>query len=207
MLRHPGCVPDVRSIRRVDADDARVARATGHVLRPVAHASLTPDGPGCWVGPAAVPLSHPLARVDGVGNAVRLHGEPCGDVLLAGPGAGGDATAISLLDDVLAVVDGRGSYAESRSEATSSVEPPASPWLVTLGPAPRGPQLDETLDFVAGEGLRFRTLHEVALPSGPVLAGITRPLTAPVVERATSTVLTVGAVRTARAFRALPATV
>jgi homoserine dehydrogenase len=198
------CLPEIRGVADVTPDEARVARRCGYVLRPAVHVAIG-ETTSAWIGPTAVPETHPLANVEGAGNAVALRGEPVGSVVLSGPGAGGPATASALLDDVLAVAEGGGSYARPRRGGEAlRTSAPDSEWLVVLGPAPTGPDLDTLLDFVHGEGLAFRRLHHVELPSGPVLAGITRPASRALVERAVTTVLTVGAVRVGRAFRVLP---
>jgi homoserine dehydrogenase len=55
------------------------------------------------VAPARLPLSHPLANVGGVTNAITFTTDLLGDVTLIGPGAGGVATGFALLSDILAM--------------------------------------------------------------------------------------------------------
>ncbi len=50
---------------------------------------------------ALVGLDEPLAKVDGVLNAVQVEGDLVGRVLFEGPGAGAGPTASSVLADVL----------------------------------------------------------------------------------------------------------
>ena len=52
------------------------------------------------VHPALVPSSHILASVDGVVNAILVDGDLSGPLMLSGPGAGGDATASSVISDI-----------------------------------------------------------------------------------------------------------
>ena len=49
-------------------------------------------------------LDHPLAKVDGVFNGVRLIGDFVGPVMFYGYGAGMDATASAVVGDVMALV-------------------------------------------------------------------------------------------------------
>jgi homoserine dehydrogenase len=56
------------------------------------------------VEPTILPLTDPLARVDGVTNALTLHADPLSDVTIIGPGAGSIQTGQGLLADVLACV-------------------------------------------------------------------------------------------------------
>jgi homoserine dehydrogenase len=55
------------------------------------------------VAPARLPLSHPLAGVGGVTNALTITTDLLGDVTLIGPGAGSVATGFALLSDILAL--------------------------------------------------------------------------------------------------------
>jgi homoserine dehydrogenase len=55
------------------------------------------------VGPTRLPLSHPLAGVGGVTNAITFTTDLLGDVTLIGPGAGGAATGFAILSDILAL--------------------------------------------------------------------------------------------------------
>jgi len=54
------------------------------------------------VAPVALPLSDPLARVDGVMNALTIATDTLSEVTITGPGAGGAATGQGLLADVIA---------------------------------------------------------------------------------------------------------
>jgi homoserine dehydrogenase len=56
------------------------------------------------VHPTFVPKDRPLATVNGVYNAILVEGEPLGQVMLFGPGAGAGATASAVVSDILAIV-------------------------------------------------------------------------------------------------------
>ena len=53
--------------------------------------------------PTRLPLSHPLASVGGVTNAITFTTDLLGDITLIGPGAGGVATGFAVLSDILAM--------------------------------------------------------------------------------------------------------
>jgi homoserine dehydrogenase len=53
------------------------------------------------VHPTLLPRSHPLAGVDGVNNAILVEGEPVGQVMFFGPGAGAGPTASAVVADIL----------------------------------------------------------------------------------------------------------
>ncbi len=53
------------------------------------------------VHPMLVPLTHPLAGVDGVNNAIFISGSAVGEIMLMGPGAGRYPTASAVVGDVI----------------------------------------------------------------------------------------------------------
>ena len=54
-----------------------------------------------WVEPTLVPEDHPLAGVNGVNNAILVEGNPIGQVMFFGPGAGSGPTASAVVADIL----------------------------------------------------------------------------------------------------------
>ncbi len=83
------------------AADAVAAAKRGRVIRLVATATLIGDGVYATVAPRVVPAAHPFARVRDEANLIQLDSESSGTLTFAGPGAGGSATAASLLADIL----------------------------------------------------------------------------------------------------------
>ena len=53
------------------------------------------------VQPTLVPIDHPLAGVNGVNNAILVEGDPIGQVMFYGPGAGAGPTASAVVADIL----------------------------------------------------------------------------------------------------------
>ena len=53
------------------------------------------------VEPTLVPNEHPLSVVNGVNNAILIEGEPIGEVMFYGPGAGAGPTASAVVADIL----------------------------------------------------------------------------------------------------------
>jgi len=60
-----------------------------------------------WVAPICVPLTSLFARVSGPQNAAVLSGEYAGTITLTGQGAGGDATAVAAIGDLVAIARDR----------------------------------------------------------------------------------------------------
>lgn len=92
-------------IRKVSATDIAYAEKLNFVIKLLAIAERV-DGGGISVRvqPTFVPKDHPLATVNGVYNAILVEGEPLGQVMLFGPGAGAGATASAVVSDILAIV-------------------------------------------------------------------------------------------------------
>jgi homoserine dehydrogenase len=53
------------------------------------------------VHPTLLPKHHPLAAVHGVNNAILVEGDPVGQVMFYGPGAGAGPTASAVVADIL----------------------------------------------------------------------------------------------------------
>jgi len=109
-------------IRRLTPADFDYAHELGYVIKLVATARKVDGRIQARVHPVFLPNTHPLAKVDGVYNAVELEGDLVDWAMFQGPGAGARPTASAVLADVLAI---------SRSIATGA-PPPALP---TIGPA------------------------------------------------------------------------
>jgi homoserine dehydrogenase len=96
-----------QSIAEVDAIDFAYARELGCTIRQVSKAQQLPDG-GMYarVAPMLVPLDSPMAWSRGTQNMVVSTGRFGGDVVFSGHGAGGDATAVAVVSDLVAVSQG-----------------------------------------------------------------------------------------------------
>ncbi len=94
-----------QGIRRVTAADIAYADKLGFVIKLLAIAHRDSTHPNraleVRVHPTLVPLDHPLAGVNGVHNAVLIAGEPLGEVMFYGPGAGAGATASAVVADLI----------------------------------------------------------------------------------------------------------
>lgn len=93
-------------IRQVSKTDIAYAEKLGFVIKLLAIAKRhTPSSPlSVRVHPTLVPQAHPLASINGVYNAILVEGEPIGQVMFFGPGAGAGATASAVTSDILNLV-------------------------------------------------------------------------------------------------------
>lgn len=98
----------VEGIRHVTALDIAFAQDLGYRIKLLGLARLTEHGIEQRVHPCMVPLSTPIAHVEGVFNAVMIEGDFVGRITLEGRGAGADPTASAVIADLLDVATGRG---------------------------------------------------------------------------------------------------
>ena len=94
----------VEGITKISVDDVNYARQFKSTIKLLGIALLKDDAIEVRVHPTLLPLSHPLAKVDDVYNAVYLEGNAFGDLTLIGKGAGGLPTASAVVADLLSIV-------------------------------------------------------------------------------------------------------
>jgi homoserine dehydrogenase len=90
-------------ITKLTARDFRYAAELGYAIKLLALGERTDHQVQLRVHPALVPLDAPLAKVDGVFNAVQLEGDLTGQVLFQGRGAGSMPTTSAVVADLLDV--------------------------------------------------------------------------------------------------------
>lgn len=91
-----------RGITRIRAVDFRYAEILHSTIRLIGAARRHGDGSlDLSVRPLMIPRGHILAKVDGPYNAVWVQGRRGGDTLYYGRGAGGDATGIAVVADLI----------------------------------------------------------------------------------------------------------
>lgn len=101
-------------IRRVSAQDIRFAEELGFVIKLLA---ITREDAGrveARVHPALLSRAHPLASVGGELNAVFVRGDPVGEVMFVGRGAGGGPTASAIVADLIDVARNRAAGTHGR---------------------------------------------------------------------------------------------
>ena len=168
-------------VDEIDAVDMIGASRLGGTIKPVALAALEGASSGAaWVGPAIVSADHPLARLDGVDNALSILGRHGERVTFAGPGAGPAITAATLVDDLVEVTTGRGGFSIGVTPRTLPVrlEPPAGGWCLRVRPA-FGVDAADVGEAIARRGLAVtqvvrtgdRTYLGIAQASWPAVAG------------------------------------
>lgn len=88
-------------ISGISAADFKYAQEIGAKIRLVATSVKKPEGYYAMVAPGMVNESNPLYGVNGVFNAVKVHGNMLGDAMFYGSGAGKLPTASAVAGDVV----------------------------------------------------------------------------------------------------------
>ncbi len=96
----------VEGITAITQADIKVAADLGYKIKLLGIARRSGDGVEQRIHPTLVPKSSAIAMVDNVLNAVVLETDHVSELVLAGPGAGGSATAASVLADILDIARG-----------------------------------------------------------------------------------------------------
>jgi homoserine dehydrogenase len=95
-----------QTISAIDAVDFAYAKELGCTIRQVSRAQVEADGMYARVAPMLIPKTSPMAWSHGTQNMVVTTGMMGGDVVFSGHGAGGAATAVAVVSDLLAVAQG-----------------------------------------------------------------------------------------------------
>ena len=90
-----------QGISALEPQDFRYAKEFGYAIKSLAIANLDGGEVQLRVYPALVPAENMLANVNGVYNAVEVHGSLCGQVLFHGMGAGRGPTTSAVLGDLV----------------------------------------------------------------------------------------------------------
>ncbi len=114
-------------ITRLTPKDFEYARRLGYAIRLIATARRTDGALEVRVHPTLIPLEDPLAKVDGVLNAVAVEGDLLGRALFEGPGAGAGPTTSAVVADLLDVVYGIAAGQRPRPQRPSDPTPCIQP--------------------------------------------------------------------------------
>ncbi|WP_339760565.1 homoserine dehydrogenase [uncultured Hoeflea sp.] len=97
----------IEGITNISIDDIHAADELGYRIKLLGVSQRTATGIEQRVHPTMVPKGSMIAQVDGVTNAVTIEADILGELMLSGPGAGGDATASAVLGDIADIAKSR----------------------------------------------------------------------------------------------------
>jgi homoserine dehydrogenase len=138
-------------ISGISRRDVARARMLGMRIRLVASAVRIDGGTLAEVAPVLLPEDHPFAQTRGADNVVRIVSRDAGALVLRGAGAGGSATASSVLGDIVTVLRSIGERHDvARRGRTNPLVPaldvaPLYPALARTHELPQFPLWDDSI--------------------------------------------------------------
>jgi homoserine dehydrogenase len=154
-------------ISNISASDIAMARRLGYVIKLLGIAEASDDGThvGVRVHPAMVPVSHPLASVNGSFNAVFVEGDAVGSLMFYGRGAGGFPTASAVLGDLIDAAENKrvGTHNALGSFGRASIMPideTSAEYLLSLEVADEAGVLHAVTGAFARHGVSIRAAEQ-----------------------------------------------
>ncbi|WP_126427930.1 homoserine dehydrogenase [Brevibacillus marinus] len=130
---------EVKGISQVSKEDIAYGKRMGYEMKLLGIARRDDEQIEVSVQPTLIPQSHPLASVNGVFNAIYVHGEAVGETMFYGPGAGELPTATAVVSDLVTVVknmvlgvNGRGMVAPYKQKVLKSDRQRVSKYFLRL---------------------------------------------------------------------------
>ncbi len=106
-------------ITNIRKEDVLAAERLGRVIKLLGRCVIKDEGMQVMVAPFMLGADSPLSGVNGVYNAVEVLGDPIGNVMFYGQGAGAGATASAVVGDLMQIMRSGRNYAEPVWEKTS----------------------------------------------------------------------------------------
>ncbi len=94
----------VEGITKIRKEDVLAAEKIGAGIKLLGRCVINGDDVKVMVAPFMIPKSEALATISGVYNAVEVIGEPIGNVMFYGQGAGAGATASAVVGDLMQIM-------------------------------------------------------------------------------------------------------
>jgi homoserine dehydrogenase len=118
-----------RSVRTISSADFGYARRLGCTIRQISQIHSTENRFHAFVSPVLVATASSFGRNMGANNVVTIYGRYGGESAFSGAGAGGPATAVAVVSDLLALTQRTAPEVEEWLPAMLST-PPARPYYL-----------------------------------------------------------------------------
>jgi homoserine dehydrogenase len=153
-----------QSIRPISAADFRYARRLGCTIRQIAMVEASGSDFNALVGPALVLRGSPFGLNAGANNVVTIVGHYGGENSFSGAGAGGPATAVAVVSDLLSLTQ-RTHDREEEWPAGHIAPPPARPYYLRFVVHDRPGILSSIAAALANQGINLdAVLQEPGYP-------------------------------------------
>ena len=96
----------LEGIGRITIEDIKAASEMGYRIKLLGVSSLSDSGLSQTMRPCLVPLTSPLAQLNGGTNMIIIEGDAVGQIVLRGAGAGEGPTASAVIADILDIARG-----------------------------------------------------------------------------------------------------
>jgi homoserine dehydrogenase len=146
-----------RSIRPISAADFRYAGRLGCTIRQIAMVEALGDGFNARVGPALVPSGSNFGLNMGANNVITITGHYGGENSFSGAGAGGPATAVAVVSDLLSLTGRNHDQGEQWLPATLG-PPPPRPYFLRFVVRDRPGIVALTAEVLARQGINLDAL-------------------------------------------------
>ncbi len=111
-------------ITKISIEDFAYAKSMNMAIKLLGMCRKNDEGFTSIVAPFMIPTENPLASVNGVFNAINIHGNMLGDVMFYGKGAGKNATASAVVADVIDIIKHKGKHIKVNMKAEEAVLSP-----------------------------------------------------------------------------------
>ena len=167
-------------ITKITTADMKNAGTMGYTVKLLSFSESLDDGSvTARVHPALVPLTHPLATISGVLNAVYLEGDPVGPLMFVGQGAGPSATSSAVLGDVIALATDTISKTSTDLHEPARLAPMAEcsfPYYIRMNVLDRAGVLAEITRIFGDKRVSIKSMHQSAVSDdGAEIIWITHP--------------------------------
>lgn len=109
-------------ITKITAEDIAYGKEMGCAIKLLGTSKKTAHGISAMVAPYFLPLSHPLASVNGVFNAIFVKGDMSGETMYYGSGAGKLTTASAVTADIIDAIRQKSVFLDWDTSAQLQVE-------------------------------------------------------------------------------------